>query len=494
MAYVQGKDRSQTTIFCLEDFIAANAAVRVVDAFCEGIDYVALDFRGKYTQDNCRPNYHPSLLLRLYLYGYLNGIRSSRKLGQECGRNVEVMWLCNNLLPKYHTIADFRKRHPEQIREVFRQFVAIMCRWKLVGKKTIAIDGCRFRAQNSRKNNYNEEKIRRQLTYIDHKVQEYLEEMNDIDGKEKTKVKDIQRLLKLTQDREQMNERRRQYLHLKKQLEQSTAAQISTTDADSRAVVHKTGVVEVSYNTQVATDDKNSLIVHFEVTNENDRKALHPTAIAAKGCMGMDRGAAISALADKGYFNAEQLQRCSEDHILTYVPQTYNRAKEAIPVKGYHLEDFRYHLKTDTYTCPEGHALSTNGHWYKKVYVRSVQTKSTSYFKHYKTDKCLQCPARHLCTVQKKGRVIERSEYAEAIEANNTRVKQHKEVYLKRQQIVEHPFGTIKRWWGYNYTLLKGIRKVGADMALVYLCYNLKRVMNILTPEKMLQRLQPAVS
>lgn len=404
MSYIQGRDRSQTTIFCLEDFITSDAPVRVVDAFCEQIDYVALDFRGKYTQDNCRPNYHPSLLLRLYIYGYLNGIRSSRKLAQECGRNVEVMWLCNNLLPKYHTIADFRKHHPKQIREVFRQFVALMCQWKLVGKKTIAIDGCRFRAQNSRKNNYNEEKIKRQLTYIDHKVQEYLTEMNAIDRKEKTRVKDIRRLLKLTEDKAQIKERRRQYLQLKKQLEQSKDTQISTTDVDSRAVVHKTGVVEVSYNTQVATDDKNSLIVHFEVTNENDRKALHPTAMQAKDAMAMSKADPITALADKGYFNAEQLQRCAEDHILTYVRQSYNRSEGAIPVKGYRAEDFVYHSKKDAYTCPEGHTLFTNGHWYKKVYVRSEQTKSTSYFEHYKTDKCLQCPAKHLCTVQKKGK------------------------------------------------------------------------------------------
>lgn len=181
MAYVQGTHRGQTAIFCLEDFIASDGPVRVIDAFCGQIDYVALDFRGRYTQEAYRPNYHPCLLLRLYLYGYLNGIRSSRRLEQQCRCNVEVMWLCNNLVPKYHTMADFRKRHPEQIREVFRQFVAIMCRCKLVGRKTIAIDGTRFRAQNSRKNNFNEEKIRRQLTYIDHKVQEYLEEMNQID-------------------------------------------------------------------------------------------------------------------------------------------------------------------------------------------------------------------------------------------------------------------------------------------------------------------------
>ena len=152
MAYVQGTHRGQTAIFCLEDFIASDAPVRVVDAFCEGIDYTTLNFRGKYTNDNCRPCYHPSLLLRLYIYGYLNGIRSSRKLEQECRRNVEVMWLCQSLVPRYHTIADFRKRHPEQIRQVFREFVALMCKWRLVGRKAVAVDSTKSRAQNSKKN------------------------------------------------------------------------------------------------------------------------------------------------------------------------------------------------------------------------------------------------------------------------------------------------------------------------------------------------------
>lgn len=488
--YVQGTHRLQTAIFCLEDFIASDAAVRVVDAFCEGIDYVALDFWGKYTNSNCRPNYHPSLLLRLYIYGYLNGVRSSRKLEQECRRNLEVMWLCGSLVPHYHTIADFRKRHPEQIKAVFREFVSLMCNWRLVGKKTVAIDSTKYRAQNSRKNNYNEEKIKRQLAYIDQKVATYLEEMNQIDHKEKTKAKDIRRLFELTRDKGQLQERRRQYLALRKQLKQSPLTQISTVDGDSRAVPHKTNVIEVSYSTQVATDDKHSLIVHYAVTNENDRKALHPTAMAAKETMGLPMRAPLTALADKGYFNAEQLQRCCEDHVLTYVPQTYNRAEGTVPVKGYHLEDFIYHKSSDTYTCPQGHTLSTNGHWYSKVYNRGEKTKSYSRFKHYKTDQCLGCPVRQFCTILKGGRVIERSQYAEAVDGNNKRVREHKETYLRRQQIVEHPFGTIKRWWGYSYTLLKGLTKVGADLGLVYLCYNLKRVMNILSVKTMMKKLQ----
>jgi radical SAM protein with 4Fe4S-binding SPASM domain len=254
--------------------------------------------------------------------------------------------------------------------------------------------------------------------------------------------------------------------------------------------VIKTDIIELAYNTQVATDAKHSLVVHYEITNENDRKALHPTGVQAKTNMELQREDPITALADKGYFNAEQLQQCYEDHIRTYVPQTYNRSREAIPVKGCHLENFRYHPNTDTYSCPEGHTLRSNGRWDQKAYIRSGKTKSKSLFKHYKTDKCLGCPVRHLCTVHRGGCVIERSQYAEAVEGNNKRIKQHKEVYLRRQQIVEHPFGTIKRWWGYSHTLMKGLRKAGADLGLVYLCYNLKRVMNMLTPEKMLNRLQ----
>jgi transposase len=490
MAYLRGMDRRQTEIFCLEDFIGSDAPVRIIDAFCNQIDYISLNFRGKFSQNNCRPNYHPSLLLRLYLYGYLNGVRSSRKLAQECRRNLEVMWLCNHLTPKYHTIADFRKLHSDQIREVFREFVALMCQWKLVGKKTLAVDGTRYRAQNSKKNNYNKEKIQRQLAYIDQKTREYLEEMNEIDQKEKTKVKDIKRLFKITQDQQKMKERRGQYQQLKKQLAKSPDTQISTTDAESRSVIVKTGLVEVSYNTQVAVDAKHSLVIHYQVTNDNDRKALHPTAMQAKENMGMHKDDPITALPDKGYFNAEQLQQCQESNILTYVPPTYNRAAESIPVKGYRIEDFIYHPTTDTYSCPEGHTLRGTGHWYKKEYIRSEKTRSSSLMKHYRTDKCLSCPAMHLCTVNPAGRLIERSQYAEAVEQNHKRLKLHPEVYLRRQQIVEHPFGTIKRWWGYSYTLLKGIKKVSADLGLVYLCYNLKRVMNILSPDKMLLKLQ----
>jgi transposase len=493
MAYIDGTDRLQTAIFCLEDFIASEAPVRVVDAFCNQIDYAALNFRGKYTQENCRPCFHPSLLLRLYIYGYLNGIRSSRKLACECKRNLEVMWLCHNLMPKYHTIADFRKHHPAQIREVFRQFVSLMCSWKLVGKKTVAIDSTKYRAQNSKKNNYNEAKIHRQMAYIDHKVAEYLEEMDLLDKRENKKQKDLKRLQELARDKEKMQARRKQYEALQLQLKSSPDTQISTVDPDSRALVIKTDVVEVAYNTQVATDDKNSLIVHYEVTNKMDRKALHTTAFFAKENMHLPKEDKLTALADKGYFNGEQLHSCKQDGIITYVPQQGNQPHTGIPASGYRGEDFVYHKKTDTYTCPEGHWLTTNGMWYKKTYIRNEKEKSTSLIKHYKTDKCLQCPVMHLCTVNKKGRMIERSQYAEAVEQNLKRVRDHKETYLQRQQIVEHAFGTIKRWWGYTYTLMKGLKKVSADLGLVYLCYNLKRVMNILTVEKMLKKLQIAV-
>jgi hypothetical protein len=248
----------------------------------------------------------------------------------------------------------------------------------------------------------------------------------------------------------------------------------------------------VGYSTQVATDDKHSLVVHYQVTNENDRKALHPTALAAKENLGLSKEDKLCALADRGYFNGEQLHGCQRSGIITYVPQQGNQQHSGIPAKGYRGEDFVYNPRFDTYSCPEGHCLTTNGKWYIKDRIRKGG-KYAYLVKHYKTGCCLGCPVMHLCTVNKKGRLIERSLYAEAVEANLRRVKEHKETYLRRQQIVEHPFGTIKRWWGYTYTLLKGLKKVGADMGLIYLCYNLKRVMNILTPKTMIKKLQLAV-
>jgi hypothetical protein len=429
-------------------------------------------------------------LLRLYIYGYLNGIRSSRKLETECRRNVEVMWLCNSLVPKYHTIADFRKHHSEQIKQVFKQFVALMCQWKLVGKKTIAVDSTKYRAQNSKKNNYNEAKIKRQMAYIDHKVGEYLHQMDQLDKVEQKRSKDLKRLKELALDKEKMQVRRRQYEALQEQLKRSPDTQLSTIDEQSRALVIKTDIIEVAYNTQVATDAKNSLLVHYQVTNENDRKALHPTVLSAKDNMGLGSAGKIAVLADKGYFNSEQLHACKQANVITYVPQQGNQPHVGIPARGYQGEDFIYHPKSDTYTCPEGHTLHSNGHWYKKVYVRNEKTKSYYHFKHYKTTCCLQCPCLHLCTVNKTGRLIERGEYADAVEQNLKRVKEQKETYRRRQQIVEHAFGTIKRAWGYSYTLMKGLQRVSADLGLVYLCYNLKRVMNILSPQKMLIRLQ----
>jgi transposase len=490
MAYIEGTHRLQMGLFCLEDFIASDAPVRVVDAFCSQVNYAALNFRGKFTNDNSRPNYHPSLLLRLYIYGYLNGIRSSRKLACECKRNLEVMWLCHSLVPRYHTIADFRKHHPAQIRDVFRQFVSLMCNWKLIGKKTVAIDSTKYRAQNSKKNNYNEAKIQRQLAYIDHKVAEYLQEMDLLDKRENKKQKDLKRLKELARDKEKMQARRKQYEALQLQLKSSPDTQISTVDGESRTLVIKTDIIEVAYNTQVATDDKHNLLVHYQVTNQNDRKALHPAALFAKENMGLGREDKLTALADKGYFNSEQLHACNRDNILTYVPGQGNQPHVGIPAPGYRGEDFIYHRKTDTYTCPQRHTLWSNNHWYKKVYTRSEKTKSYYLFKHYRTNACLQCPCLHLCTVNKSGRLIERGEYAEAVEQNLKRVKDHKDKYLRRQQIVEHAFGTIKRAWGYTYTLLKGLQKADADLGLVYLCYNLKRVINILTVEKLLKKLQ----
>ncbi len=225
-------------------------------------------------------------------------------------------------------------------------------------------------------------------------------------------------------------------------------------------------VIEVAFNVQAAVDDKHSLIVHYDTTNVNDRKALAPVALEAKAILQKEE---ITVLADKGYNNAEQIQTCSDNNITTYVAvQDVPRSSE-IPMPAYYGDKFIYNEASDAYTCPERNTMTTTGHWYNKKYKNYI-TK----VKHYKTTKCRTCQAKHLCTINPDGRLIERSQYAKAVEENNHRIKTDKHIYLKRQQIIEHIFGTVKRQWGYDHILLKGIEKNNGEFGLIYLCYNFK--------------------
>jgi transposase len=471
MKYIEGFNRKQAILFpqCLDELIPPDAEVRIIDQFVDALPLKDLGFCQQVPVEEGRPMYHPSDLLKLYIYGYLNRIRTSRLLERECARNIELMWLLKGLRPCFRTIAGFRSEHPDAFRSTFRHFVGGLNRTGLLGRKTVAIDGTKFRAVNSKKNNYNQKKIDRHLAYIDQKINNYLQELHegDLSATEEAAIRS-----KIKHHREHS----RKYKRLETQLQQSGEEQISTTDPDARSMVIHGQVVEVAYNVQTIVDDRNNLVVEYEPTNINDRKALHGLALKAKAVFGKNR---LTTLADKGYHNAQQLDSCAKDGIVTYVSPQDAPHGNAVPTPAYYGTQFKYNNQQDTYRCPAGQTLRTNGQWYLKKY----HDKSSARVKHYRTPACKKCPMQSSCTTNPAGRIIERSEYAAATENNARRVRRSPQIYAARQQIIEHVFGTIKRQWGYDHILLKGLRKNDGEFGLIYLVYNLRRILNILGVE-----------
>ena len=467
MKYLTGFDRRQATLFptCIDDLIPEDAEVRVIDLFVDALPLKDLGFLEKAPVEEGRPMYHPADLFKLYVYGYLNRIRTSRLLARECQRNIELLWLLKGLQPCFRTIAGFRSENPQLFRNAFTHLLGQLNRKGLTGKTLVALDSSKFRAVNSKKNNFNQKKIDRQLEYIDTKIQSYIEELNagDLDEAQQEAVGE-----KLKKQKAQ----RRKYKRIEKQLAATGQDQVSTTDPDARSMILHGSVIEVAYNVQTVADSANKLVLEYEVTNQNDRKALLPMAQKTKSICDTE---AVAVLADKGYHNGEQLAACQREDIYTYVAYQEVPRSNPVPTPEFYGERFRYNPKKDQYVCPQGHILKTTGQWYNKKYEKSVTR-----VKHYKTTACNNCEVRHLCTRNPNGRVIERSVHAEAVERNNRRVRENSSVYTLRQQIIEHIFGTIKRQWGYDHILLKGLRKNEGEFGLIYLIYNFRRVINIL--------------
>jgi transposase len=483
MLHHTGTDREQLTLFplSLDEMVDQDNPVRIIDLFVNRFDFVKLGFNHSVTAEEGRPPYLPADLMKLYLYGYLNRIRSSRKLEKECTRNIELIWLMKGLHPSFRTIAGFRSEHPRQIKNFFREFVALLQGWDLVEGKLIAIDGSKFRAVNAKKNNFNEKKIDAQLTYIDQKINQYIHDMDahdqDEHGDQKIDTKKIKSQI------EKQQQRRKKYEALKDELKKSGQEQISTTDPDARSMPVNHGRIDVSYNAQTAVDAKNSLIVHYKNLNTNDRKALVGVATEAKKVL---QKKSIEVLADKGYHNGEQIHTCTKNNIVTYVavPDTPRPRLSDVPAPEYYGENFIYDEVNDCFTCPQKQTLTTNGKWYLNHYDTPV--------KHYKTSACQTCPAKSICTANARGRLMIRSKYAKTTELNKLRIENEKEKYLLRQQIVEHPFGTIKRQWGFDHVLLKGLKKNEADFGLIFSAYNLRRILSLLGIPELKKRLENA--
>jgi transposase len=492
MKIIQGISRHQMQFGSLEDLIAADNPVRILDAFVDKLDLQQLgitkEIRGKKpttTNPGGAPRFDDKLLLKLYLYGYLNKIRSSRKLQQECNRNIELHWLMQERSPNYHSIADFRKNHSEALKNLFKLYVQFLDELNLLGKQTIAVDGSKFRAVNSKKNNYNQKKIDKHQAMIEEKADSYLKELDDLDNDETDDPGPSFRKEEVEAALQRLTERKIKYDDLQRQLDNTEEKQISTSDADSRAIIINKNIVEVAYNTQTGVDAKHYLIVHAEATNTNDGKALHRAAVQAKENMNVKKEDFIDVLSDKGYHTGAELHQCHEDNI-----ETYTAFKEQPSVK--HLqkeflsEQFIYNKEQDSYTCPAGETLTSRGTWHNK----KGDAGETSYrFKTYRTDGCKNCLLKINCTKLEK-RIIHRSEYQDAVDKNNANIRNNPGYYKQRQSICEHPFGTIKRQWGYTYTLMKGLQKVNGEMNLIMLTYNIKRTLSIIGFTNMLEAIQ----
>jgi transposase len=481
MNYISGSNRAQLEFNCLEDLVDQDNQVRFIEAFVEKLDLKALQFEVKELKGEGRPRYEPKVFLKLYLYGYLNGLRSSRRLERECKRNIELQWLLSRLVPNYHSIADFRKDNPIALRNTFKLFVCFLKDLDLIGGKMVAIDGTKVRAHNSKKNNYSPKKIERHLAYIEEKTNEYLKELDENDeGESPIKLDNI------TKKIARLKEQKIKYELLGKQMEGSRSPQVSTTDADARALLVQGQVVEVCYNMQAAVDEKHKLVVATHTINKNDRNALSAIAKEAKGNLAVDT---LTAISDKGYHNGSELEICKQENITTIcAQQEIVNSNEKGTTPDYLVTKFIYNKENDTYTCPQGAILTTKGTWHTK---KSGNGAPSYQFKKYRTSACKDCPVKHLCTGREKGgREIDRSEYADAVEENSKRYRENMDLYRKRQEINEHIFGTIKRKWGYNHTNLKGLRKVNGEFALIMTVYNIKRCITILGIEKLIERIR----
>jgi len=470
MKFIEGHNRNQTHLFpvSLEQSIDLDNEVRVIDLFVDSLPLKDFEF-GMDFIENGRPAYHPADLLKLFIYGYLNKIRSSRDLEKECKRNIEVMWLLKGLCPDHNTIANFRKNNPKAIKKVFRATVQIAKNFDLIGGKLIAGDSTKFRAQNSKKNNFNQKKIERHIAYIDNKLDEYTKALCQTDGDS---------AILIQQEIEKQQQRKEQYQNLQQQLEDTGEAQISTSDTESRQMIIRNNITEVAYNVQTMVDAKYNIPIDYKVTNYNDSKAMGNMVRRAKSILSTNK---FTALYDKGYHTGSELKTAQELGIETIVAIPDLPSSSHAPNPEYNVSEFVYNAERDMYTCPQGNELTTNRNWYKKD-----RRGSCVMVQHYKTKACKSCKAINECTknTRGRGRVIERTEHASYIEQNRKNYEKHQKFYKRRQAIVEHPYGTIKRQWGFSYIITKqGKARASADVGFMFIAYNLRRLINILGKE-----------
>ena len=463
MNHRTGLDRSQTLLLpeALEDYIARDNPVRFLDAFVSSLDLFALGFPKAIAAHTGAPPYHPGDLLRLYLYGYLHRVRSSRALERECQRNLELIWLLRKLAPDFKTIADFRRDHRASFKLVHRKFHLLCHQLKLFGGELIALDGTKLAAVNSRERNYHEQKLQELLARADARLAEYTAALDAGDASESAVPKLTRAALE--EKIAALREKKDWHEELLEQLQDGEEKQVSTTDEDARKMHASQGTV-IGYNCQSAVDAKHKLIVAEDVTNEGtDLRQLSSAASEAKETLAV---AQLEVVADKGYYNNADVSLCVEHGITPYLQKADTSANTARGL--YAKKDFQYDPQKDVYVCPAGVELTHRFNTYEKGRA----------LRYYRTSACVQCPLKEKCT-RNKNRTITREEDEGLMEAMAARVAAQPDKMKARKALVEHPFGTIKRWFGYTYFLVKGLEMVRAEWTLITLCYNLKRVLNI---------------
>ena len=465
--FVEGMDRGQSTLFpeCLEDWIDEDNPVRAIDVFVDELELAELGFSGVDPEITGRPSYHPSVLLKLYIYGYLNRVQSSRRLEREAGRNVEVMWLTGRLAPDHKTIADFRKDNGSAIRQVCARFIELCRSVGLLTNASVAIDGSKFKAVNNRDKNFTRGKVERRRAQLEESVARYLARLDTADLQEPSEALAAktahlkEKLVKLESEMQRL-------AAMEKLMLASPDQQISLTDPDSRSMATSgRGSGVVGYNVQVAVDTDHHLIVTHEVTNSgSDRAQLANVASRAKEVLGVDE---LEAVADRGYFSGEEILACHKAGITVTLPKPMTSGIEARGRFG--KQDFVYLSDEDVYRCPAGEKL--------KYYYTNEENGQR--LRRYWTNACRHCALKQRCTTGTQRRIT-RWEHEHVLEAVQKRLDENPQAMRQRRETVEHPFGTLKMRMGATHFLMKRLPKVATEMALHVLAYNLTRVINIL--------------
>lgn len=465
MQFKQGQNREQMFMTSMSEWVAEDSWARIVDLFVDALPMSTFGFANDKLNAEGNEPYHPADLFKLFLYGYRKRIRSANQLAQASLVNMEVVWLLKGLRPSARTINYFRSNNGEAIEKAHKHFVKLLKNWKLIDGDLIALDGMKVRAQNSLKNNFNQKKIDRHIDYIDHKMQDYFDEWEDVKN---SKIRGKKNKLATIENKiETLRERLENYNEIQELIDESPDGQVSTVDQDARAVVLHRNIVNVGYNIQTTADARHNFIIDSYIGGVNDLYDLSIGAKRAKEALGVDKS---DILADKGYHNGIEIARAERMGMRPFVAP---REQAPQSEEGFNKSDFTYDKQSKTYTCPAGQILTSNGTLYTKGEKQKYK------FRKYNTPACKTCPLKDQCTKRVQGRDIERSLYQDYVDRNNARFEKYYQTYRLRQQVIEPIFGIFKRQWDLDYTLLRGSENVITEYRIAGLAYNLMRLVSV---------------